>query len=53
MDVATLESKRTGTLLSILNDDVNQIERFLEDGVSQIIQIIVSYAARSAQGFAI
>lgn len=42
LDVATLESKRTGTLLSILNDDVNQIERFLEDGVSQIIQIIVS-----------
>ena len=42
LDLATLESKRTGTLLSILNDDVNQIERFLEDGTSQIIQIIVS-----------
>lgn len=42
LDMATLENKRTGTLLSILNDDVNQIERFLEDGVSQIIQIIVS-----------
>lgn len=42
LDLATLENKRTGTLLSILNDDVNQIERFLEDGVSQIIQITVS-----------
>ncbi len=42
LDLATLEDKRTGTLLSILNDDVNQIERFLEDGVSQIIQITVS-----------
>lgn len=42
LDMATLENKRTGTLLSILNDDVNQIERFLEDGVSQIIQIFVS-----------
>ena len=42
LDLDTLEDKRTGTLLSILNDDVNQIERFLEDGVSQIIQITVS-----------
>lgn len=42
LDLASLEDKRTGTLLSILNDDVNQIERFLEDGVSQIIQITVS-----------
>lgn len=42
LDMETIEEKRTGTLLSILNDDVNQIERFLEDGVSQIIQIIVS-----------
>ena len=42
LDLAALEDKRTGTLLSILNDDVNQIERFLEDGVSQIIQITVS-----------
>jgi len=42
LDMKTIEKKRTGTLLSILNDDVNQIERFLEDGVSKIIQIIVS-----------
>ena len=42
LDMGVIEDKRTGTLLSILNDDVNQIERFLEDGVSQIIQIIVS-----------
>ncbi len=48
LDLATLESKRTGTLLSILNDDVNQIERFLEDGVNQIVQIIVSTIAIGA-----
>ncbi|MBV1907954.1 MAG: ABC transporter ATP-binding protein/permease [Kangiellaceae bacterium] len=53
LDMETLENKRTGTLLSILNDDVNQIERFLEDGVSQIIQIIVSTLVIGAIFFAV
>ena len=53
LDLATLEDRRTGTLLSILNDDVNQIERFLEDGVSQIIQIIVSTLVIGAIFFAV
>ncbi len=53
LDMETLESKRTGTLLSILNDDVNQIERFLEDGVSQIIQITVSTVVIGAIFFAV
>jgi len=53
LDLKTLEEKRTGTLLSILNDDVNQIERFLEDGVSQIIQIIVSTVVIGAIFFAV
>ncbi len=44
LDMATFEKESTGNLLSILNDDVNQLERFLEDGVNQIIQVIASSA---------
>lgn len=42
LDMATFENQSTGNLLSILNDDINQLERFLEDGVNNIIQIIAS-----------
>ncbi|MCH9628135.1 MAG: Lipid A export ATP-binding/permease protein MsbA [Chlamydiales bacterium] len=42
MDQATFDQLRTGNLISILNDDVNQLERFLENGVNQIIQILFS-----------
>ena len=36
------EEQATGNITAILNDDVNQLERFLNDGVNQIIQIFVS-----------
>ena len=36
------EEQATGNITAILNDDVNQLERFLNDGVNQIIQVIVS-----------
>lgn len=42
LDQKTFDELRTGNLLSILNDDINQLERFLENGVNQCIQIIVS-----------
>jgi len=42
LDMAYFEDKSTGNLLSILNDDINQLERFLEDGVNQIIQVFFS-----------
>lgn len=32
----------TGQLIATMNDDINQLERFLEDGLNQIIQIIGS-----------
>lgn len=37
-----IEKNQTGQLISILNDDINQLERFLEDGFNQIIQITSS-----------
>lgn len=36
------EDKQTGNMMSIINDDVNQLERFLNDGLNQIIQIAES-----------
>ena len=39
---AKIEQTSVGELISTINDDINQMERFLEDGVNQIIQIVVS-----------
>tara|TARA_B100001245_G_C22881789_1_gene424114 strand:- start:347 stop:2131 length:1785 start_codon:yes stop_codon:yes gene_type:complete len=36
------EEQATGNITAILNDDVNQLERFLNDGVNQIIHVFVS-----------
>tara|TARA_B100001250_G_scaffold374489_1_gene361361 strand:+ start:2664 stop:4448 length:1785 start_codon:yes stop_codon:yes gene_type:complete len=36
------EDQSTGNITAILNDDVNQLERFLNNGVNQIIQVFVS-----------
>ncbi len=41
LDVAYFEDKQAGALQSTLNDDINQLERFVNDGASQIIQVIV------------
>ena len=40
-EMAFFENQRTGNLLSILNDDVNQLERFLNDSFNTILQLIV------------
>ena len=40
--VEKIEKVSTGQLISTINDDINQLERFLEDGVNQIVQLIVS-----------
>lgn len=42
MDMAFFESQSSGNLTSILNDDVNQLERFLNVGANDIIQVVVS-----------
>lgn len=37
-----VEQTSMGQIISIMNDDINQLERFLEDGINQIIQIVIS-----------
>ena len=39
-EVAYFENQRTGNLMSILNDDINQLERFLNSVFNEIIQLI-------------
>ena len=42
LDVGWFEEQKLGNISSIINDDVNQLERFLNNGINQIIQIFVS-----------
>ncbi|MCA8961851.1 MAG: hypothetical protein KDC38_15105 [Planctomycetes bacterium] len=39
LDLAFFEDRSTGSLLTILNDDVNQLERFLDNGASQLLKV--------------
>jgi len=40
LELAWFEQRRTGSLMSILNDDINQMERFLNGGANDLIQIV-------------
>jgi ATP-binding cassette subfamily B protein len=42
LKLAYFEDRTTGGLLSVLNDDINQLERFLNVGVNDMWQIITS-----------
>ncbi len=42
LEIAWFEDRSTGGLLSILNDDVNQLERFLDVGASDFIRTFVN-----------
>jgi ATP-binding cassette, subfamily B, bacterial len=39
LDLAAFEDRSTGGLMAVLNDDINQLERFLDTGASQILHI--------------
>lgn len=41
-DMAFFEQRNSGELIAILNDDVNQLERFLDGGANDIIQTFVA-----------
>ena len=41
-DMGFFESRSSGELTSILNDDVNQLERFLDGGANDFLQVFVS-----------
>ena len=39
LELAYFERNRTGNLLAVLNEDINQMERFLNGGVNDLIQV--------------
>lgn len=53
MDMRYFENQSSGRLTSILNDDVNQLERFLDIGANDILQVITSVVAVGAVFFLI
>ena len=42
LELAYFEERSTGALLSVLNDDINQLERFLDVGANEIIHVIAT-----------
>jgi ATP-binding cassette subfamily B protein len=42
LELAYFEDRSTGGLMSILNNDVNQLERFLDSGANDIIQLLTT-----------
>jgi ATP-binding cassette subfamily B protein len=39
LELAYFEERSTGGLMSILSDDINQLERFLDGGANEVIQV--------------
>jgi ATP-binding cassette, subfamily B, bacterial len=42
LELSYFEEQSTGRLLSILNDDINQLERFLDSGANEILQFLTT-----------
>lgn len=42
-EIAYFEKQRLGNIMAILNDDINQLERFLNDSFNQIVQLSTLY----------
>ena len=53
LDIAWFEDRSTGNLVAILNDDVNQLERFLDGGANSLIQVLTTVLAVGAVFFVV
>ena len=42
LELAFFEQDSSGRLMTVLNDDINQLERFLDRGANQILQLITT-----------
>ncbi len=42
LELAYFEERSTGDLMAMLNDDINQLERFLDSGANQVLQMIAT-----------
>jgi ATP-binding cassette subfamily B protein len=53
LDIEYFEDRPTGDLMAVLNDDVNQLERFLDVGANEVIQLGTTVILIGAVFFAI
>ncbi|MFN7552208.1 MAG: ABC transporter ATP-binding protein [Pseudomonadota bacterium] len=53
LDVAWFEQRSSAGVASVLNDDINQLERFLNVGANELIQVVVTVVAVGGVFFAI
>ena len=51
MELAYFEEQSTGVLMSVLSDEVNQLERFLDVGAKDIIQVVKTIVIISSSFF--
>ncbi|WMT57660.1 ABC transporter ATP-binding protein [Truepera radiovictrix] len=53
LELAYFEDRTTGGLMAVLNDDVNQLERFLDVGANDLIQVATTVVIVGAIFFAL
>jgi ATP-binding cassette, subfamily B, bacterial len=53
LDVAYFEERSSGDLMAVLNDDVNQLERFLDVGANEVVQVATTVVLIGATFFLI
>ena len=53
LDLSYFEDRSSGNLVAILNDDVNQLERFLNGGANNLIQVATTLVAVGGVFFAV
>ncbi|MGB1838290.1 MAG: ABC transporter ATP-binding protein [Marinobacter adhaerens] len=51
LDMSFFEARSSGQLVATMNDDVNQLERFLDGGANAMIQVLVTVVAVGAVFF--
>ena len=51
LELGYFEDRSTGGLMAILNDDVNQLERFLDGGANEVIQVLTTVVLVGAAFF--
>ncbi len=51
LEMAYFEDQPTGNLMAILNDDVNQLERFLDTGANEVLQVLTTVTLIGAMFF--
>ena len=51
LELEFFENRSTGQLLAVLNDDINQLERFLDVGANEILQVLTAVITISISFF--